>query len=164
MIPSKKVRSLALALSCAASGCATAPQVQPKDPPEPPPCPAGVAETYRQYLKGDWSQKGVRLSPRSEGNLPVTVRDGQWLTTYLLVGWGALPDLTPFAGRVQFGKERVYVRLVDVLLPSGQHAPICLDLDFNGLGIPMYEGHTRKEASITMSATAIIVDAKKFRN
>lgn len=84
----------------------------------------------------------------------VTVHHDGPLRGELVSEWGDLPIGTPLLGRAWFGVDRVYGRFTEVLLPSGESQPICLEMIFNGPGVPMLPGHTRTTARINAGVGA----------
>ena len=160
MNSSHKPRSTLAALTlgittCMAPGCVSAPQPVVDPPPPPIPCPPGAARTYRQHLPADDWDHGVTIPSTKPDRIP-RVRNGEPVRTRLAGHWGDIPDNTPVMGVTWFGKDRVYGRLTEILLPTGERLPVCLDLEFNGPGIPMRPGSTRTEALTVFSVIAVI--------
>lgn len=154
VLKSHKARSTVTATLAAATlcgGCVSAPQPM-KPPPAPIPCPAGASRTYISHRTG----RGASIFFESAPNGAGMVRNGA-LRVQLLKTWGDFPVDTPLLGHAWFSGNRVYGRLTQVLLASGDRLPICLDLDFNGPGVPMEAGSTRTVAFINNSSGAIVV-------
>lgn len=142
---------------CVAPGCVSMPS--PMEPPPPPiPCPPGAVQTHKLH-KTDRSAVIVFEPAANRAGL-VRRKKGeslQVLQVHLSHDWGDFPEDTPLLGHVWFGKDRVYGRLTQVLLPGGGSLPICLDLDFNGPGVPMHADSTPTEVYLSRVADAIRV-------
>jgi serine/threonine-protein kinase len=140
---------------CVGPGCASAPQPVGGPPPAPIPCPAGAAQTYK--IHNTETERFIMVLFERAPNGAGVVRKGEVLRVQVVGKWGDFPNRTPLLGRAWFGRDRVYGRLTQVLLPSGESLPICLDLDFNGPGVPMDPDSTPTVAFVNKSSGARMV-------
>ncbi|WNG27643.1 serine/threonine protein kinase [Cystobacter fuscus] len=155
MLKSPKSRAPLAAMAglaaCVGLGCASAPRPVVDPPPPPIPCPAGAAQTYKAYR----TRRSTDVLFEVAADRTVIMHNNAPLRVQLIEKWGDIPEDTPLLGRTWFGKDRVYGRFTEAILPSGERLPICLDLDFNGPGVPMRPGSTRTVARLnTISAGA----------
>ncbi|MET0405064.1 MAG: serine/threonine-protein kinase [Cystobacter sp.] len=132
--------------ACVGLGCASVPRAAEEPPPPPIDCPEGTVETYRAHHVTDLAV--IILSKEGEWKSSTTVHHNAPVRGQLLDPWGDLPQGTPLFGRTWFWKDRVYGRLTELVLPSGERQPICLDLSRNGPGIAMTPGHTRTTTQV----------------
>lgn len=118
-------KALATGLACKAlTGCPTPQQVRPT--PEPAPCPAGAVETMKTLGLDIGNSHPATFTV---GKFPdyITVKEGE--TTISLFGdWGKLPQKTLLSGRLIFGDGRVYGRLTEAKVPSGDTFKVCLEV------------------------------------
>jgi serine/threonine-protein kinase len=126
--PRKKVlgragKVLVTGLVCKAlTGCPTPQQVRPT--PEPEPCPAGAVETMKTL--GIEREHFAHFAVATENGV-ISVQEGD--TTLRLIGdWGKLPQKTLLSGRLIFGDGRVYGRLTEAKVPSGDTFKVCLEV------------------------------------
>ncbi len=128
-------KALGTGLLCKSlTGC-PAPHHQVRPTPEPAPCPAGAVETM-EALGISILEKGVAsfgLESREASFL--NVREGD-ITLSLAGSWKKLPDRTLLSGRLIFGEGRVYGRLTEARVPSGERFKVCLEVhdEAGGLG------------------------------
>jgi serine/threonine-protein kinase len=96
---------------------------------------------------------GALFEPFDGPVTTVPVQEGP-VVTMSIGAWGGLPDRTLFSGRVFFGTGRVYARFSEARLPSGEVAPVCLEMYQNAdLGVPMEKGSTSARSLIGSSVS-----------
>ncbi|HEX8703528.1 MAG TPA: serine/threonine-protein kinase [Myxococcaceae bacterium] len=151
---------------CTGLACATPAPIQegpalfplrPYDPPAEA-CPRGAVEAMAEH--------GIRLGTQHtaifvgyENGALISRREGP----VLILNderWGDLPGSVVFAGRLLFGRERVYIRLTEARLEDGQRFPVCIDIydAADRRGSEVRPGSTRDEVRMSNVVQVRAVD------
>lgn len=117
-------KALATGLVCTKLVGCPAPQVRPT--PEAEPCPSGAVETMKTLGIDIGNEHSANFTVATQGEY-ITVREGE-TTIRIRSDWGNLPDETLFSGRLIFGDGRVYGRLTEAKVPSGETFKVCLEV------------------------------------
>jgi serine/threonine protein kinase len=151
----------ALALCTAANGCTAVPVRPP--PADCPPENLRVMQSTLGIRVGDIGR--IVVEPfKSVGADPIAVPRGK-VESKLTSGLGKVPEpeeyLPRLYGELLFGKDRVYGRYTELVLPKGERYPVCLQLHDRRdgkLGMPMVPGSGTGAALILNGAAVKAVD------
>jgi serine/threonine protein kinase len=153
--------AVALALCTAANGCTAVP-VRP--PPEDcPPENRRVMESTLGIRVGDTGHIVIERFKNASAD-PIAVPRGK-VESVLTSGLGKVPEPEEYAprlyGELLFGKDRVYGRYTELVLPKGKSYPVCLQLHDRRdgkLGMPMAPGSGTGAALILNGAAVKAVN------
>lgn len=155
MFKSNKARSLIVSACVTTSACVSGPQLRPPPPPEP--CPPGAMESHRRFGIGMSESTVLWLPPYDLDSNDVFLSEGE-VAGKFATALGELPPRSPVFGKVFVRNGRVYGRLTRVLLPSGESAPLCMEIwSPDGTGKKALPDSTADKAHVTNNITILVV-------
>jgi serine/threonine-protein kinase len=120
-------RAVCVGAASASLACTSAAPV--RLPPTAEPCPAGAQEAMEQFGIKAWHDGlgSFFLTPERARYIPIT--EGPVRIRYMH-GLGTLPQNIFLSGRLIFGEERVYGRLIHARSRDGRiNIPVCLEME-----------------------------------
>jgi serine/threonine-protein kinase len=122
---SNKARSLVVSACVTTSACVSGPQLRPLPPPEP--CPPGAMESHERLGITLGQTVGVFIDPYGKHPHDVFLSEGE-VTGRFFGRLGNLPNEGTVFGKLFIRNGRIYGRFTRILLPSGESAPLCMEI------------------------------------
>ncbi len=121
----RKGLGTAVLLGCVGAACASAPQAVRSGPP-PEECPPGAVQVMTEKLEVPLDEVWDSILDEGQSR-PIPVSEG-YAVAVVLEELGNQPQRVRVSGNFYFGKDRVYGRFTEALLPNGELVPVCLEM------------------------------------